>query len=80
MRRARFADTCFVFVNGLDPTRRITYSRRRGDYVYDIDMYEPAPASGDRFFAQAVNMVRAASGEIVAINAEIPGAYRATRD
>jgi hypothetical protein len=80
MRRRGLADTSFVVDNDLEPTRRITYSRRRGGYVYDIDMYEPAPASAGRFFAVMANMVRVASGEIVAINAELPSVYGATRD
>ena len=58
-----------------------SYLRRRGDFVYDINIYEAtAPADAGRFYAQVVNMVRLQSGETVSVNAELQDAYGATRD
>ena len=52
-------------MSNIDSTRRsetdptISYSRRSGDYIYDINCYETTMlAKGDRFVAFAVNMVR----------------------
>jgi hypothetical protein len=53
-----------------------SYSRRAGDYVYDIDIHEiTAPADSARFYAQVVNMVRLESGQTVPIKAELQDAY-----
>jgi hypothetical protein len=58
-----------------------SHSRRRGDYVYDIDILEIAPpANAVRFYAIVVNMVRLHSGQIVPVNAEFQGAFGATPD
>jgi hypothetical protein len=61
-----------------DPT--ISYSRRSGDYVYDINCYKTTmPAKGDRFVAFAVNMVRIESGQWVPVIPGLPGEYGETR-
>jgi hypothetical protein len=58
-----------------------SYLRRRGDFVYDINIYEAIPPADEgRFYAQVVNMVRLESGQTVSVNAELQDAYGATRD
>jgi hypothetical protein len=58
-----------------------SYWRRRGDFAYDIEIYEATPpADAGRFYAQVVNMVRLESGQTVSVNAELQDAYGATRD
>ena len=43
-----------------------SYARRRGEYRYDIAIYETAPpAAAGRFRAQVVNMVRLEGGQTV---------------
>ena len=44
-------------------TKRTSYTRKRGDFSYDIDVYDPPgllPAG--RFYAIVVNMVRRTAG------------------
>jgi hypothetical protein len=57
-----------------------SYSRRTGDYLYDIDVQEaaPSPQNMGRFFARIVNMVRATSQ--MSVNADLQDEYGATRD
>jgi hypothetical protein len=58
-----------------------SYLRRRGDFVYDINICEAnPPADAGRFYAQVVNMVRLEFGQTVSVNAELQDAYGATRD
>jgi hypothetical protein len=58
-----------------------SYSRHRGDYVYDVGLYErPAPGVDGRFYAQVLNMVRLESGQTVAVNAEFQDALGGTPD
>jgi hypothetical protein len=58
-----------------------SYSRRRGDYRYDIAIFETMPpASAGRFYARVVNMVRLESGHTLSTNAELQDAYGATPD
>jgi hypothetical protein len=61
---------------------RTSYSRRRGDYGYDIEVHEATAPRGtaEQFYARVVNLVRQDSGETVSINAELQDAYGATRD
>ena len=55
--------------------------RRRGDYLYDVDLYQAtAPANTIYFFARVVNLVRLESGRTVAVNAELPDQLGATLD
>jgi hypothetical protein len=49
-----------------------SYLHRRGEFVYDINVYEATPpADAGRFYAQVVNMVRLESGQTVSVNAEL---------
>jgi hypothetical protein len=58
-----------------------SYERRRGEYRYDIAVYETTPpANAGRFYARVVNMVRLRSGETVSVNSELEDAYGATPD
>jgi hypothetical protein len=58
-----------------------SYSRRRGDYRYDIAIFETIPsASAGRFYAQVVNMVRLESGHTISVNAGLQDAHGATPD
>jgi hypothetical protein len=58
----------------------ISYSRRTGDYLYDIEVQEaaPPPAEYGRFCARIVNMVRAKSQ--MSVNADLQDEYGATPD
>jgi hypothetical protein len=57
------------------------YGRRKGDFVYDVDIYEATPPADEgRFYAQAVNMVRLESGRTMPVNAELQDSYGATPD
>jgi phage FluMu protein Com len=57
-----------------------SYSRRMGEYVYDIVIHEIAqPATAARFYAKVVNMVRVAAGQTVPVD-ELQDAYGATAD
>ena len=56
-------------------------SRRRGEYLYDVDLYEAtAPANIVHVYARVVNMVRLESGHTVAVNPELPDQPAATLD
>jgi hypothetical protein len=56
-------------------------SRRRGEYLYDVDLYEAtAPGNVVHVYARVVNMVRLESGHTVAVNAELPDQPGATLD
>ena len=58
-----------------------SYSRRRGDYRYDVAICETTPpANAGRFYAKVVNMVRLESGHTVSVHAELQDAYGATPD
>ena len=58
-----------------------SYSRRQGDYQYDIEIHEAAPPGHvNRFYAKVVNLVRLESGQQVAVNVDLHGAYGATPD
>jgi hypothetical protein len=62
------------------PTRT-SYSRRRHDYLYDIEIHETAhPATAARrFCAHVVNMVRLESGATVSVVPDVSDQYAATR-
>jgi hypothetical protein len=56
-------------------------SRRRGEYLYDVDLYKAVtPANTVFFFARVMNMVRLESGHTVAVDAELPDQPAATLD
>jgi hypothetical protein len=57
-----------------------SYSRRHGDYLYDIAIYEPPQARQirGRFYAQVLNMVRLESGEKVSVEPAFQDAYGRT--
>ena len=58
----------------------ISYSRRIGDYVYDIHIHEiTQPATAARFYAKVVNMVRVEAGQTAQVD-ELIDAYGATPD
>jgi hypothetical protein len=58
-----------------------SYSRKRGDYRYDIAIRETIPpANAGRFYARVVNLVRLESGHTVSVHAELQDAYGATPD
>ena len=58
----------------------ISYSRRIGDYVYDIHIHEiTQPATAARFYAKVVNMVRVEAGQTVQVD-ELHDAYGGTPD
>jgi hypothetical protein len=58
-----------------------SYARRRGEYRYDIAIYETAPrAAAGLYRAQVVNVVRLEGGHTVSVNAELEDAYGATPD
>jgi hypothetical protein len=60
---------------------RTSYTRRFGEYVYDIIVYEVTPpAAAGHFCARVVNMVRLEAGQTVAVRADLQDAYGATRD
>ena len=57
------------------------YSLRKGDYLYDVEIYEdPAPATAVRFYAQVLNMARLESGRTVAFDPEVQDQVGRTRD
>jgi hypothetical protein len=58
-----------------------SYSRHRGEYRYDIAIYETAPPADPGLFrAQVVNMVRLEGGDTVPIDLDLQDAYGATPD
>ena len=73
-------DVKFVMTANREILQRCTsYSRRNGEYLYDIVIYEVSPpANAGRFCAQVVNMVRLVSGQTVAVNAGLQHEYAAT--
>jgi hypothetical protein len=59
---------------------RTSYSRRKSDYLYDIEIREVADAaSARRFCARVVNLVRLKSGATESVNADVPDQHAATR-
>ena len=52
---------------GSDDQRLLTaYARHRGEYRYDIAIYETTPpANAGRFYPEVVNMVRLEGGQTV---------------
>jgi len=62
-------------------TKRTSYTRKQGDFSYDIDVYDPPRLlRAGRFYAIVVNMVRRTSGESFSVTTELPGKYGATPD
>jgi hypothetical protein len=53
---------------------RTSYSRRRGDFVYDVQAYEDS----GRFFARVVNIERLDADRTVSISANLPHAHGVT--
>ena len=59
----------------------LSCSRRRGEYLYDVELYEArAPTSVVQVYARVVNMVRLESGHTISVNPELQDAYGATPD
>jgi hypothetical protein len=55
------------------------YSRRRGEYVYNIDIYESARATtADHFRAHVMNMVLLEAGQTVSVHADLQDEYGPT--
>src|SRR5579864_7026352 len=63
-------------------TKRTSYTRKQGDFSYDIDVYDPPRLlRAGRFYAIVVNMVRRTpGGESLSVATELPGEYEATPD
>jgi hypothetical protein len=63
-------------------TKRTSYTRKQGDFSYDIDVYDPPRLlSEGRFYAIVVNMVRRMpAGESLEVATELSGQYGATPD
>jgi hypothetical protein len=58
-----------------------SYSLRKGDYLYDVEIYEdPTPGNGVRFYAQVLNMGRLESGRTVAFAPDVQDESGITRD
>jgi len=58
-----------------------SYSRRQGDYRYDVEIHEAAPPGKvGRYYARVVNMTRLESGQHVSVDAALHGEYGATPD
>jgi hypothetical protein len=58
-----------------------SYSRRKGEYRYDVEIHEAAPPGNvGRFYAKVVNLVRLEAGQQVSVNVDLHGAYGATPD
>jgi hypothetical protein len=54
-------------------------SRRRGEYVYNIDIYESArAATADHFRAHVMNMVLLEAGQTVSVNPDLQDEYGPT--
>ena len=53
---------------------RTSYSRRRGDFVYDAQTYEDS----GRFFARVVNIERLDPDRTVSISADLPHVHGVT--
>jgi hypothetical protein len=58
------------------------YSLRKGDYLYDVEIYEDPTPTGTavRFYAQVLNMARLESGRAVAFAPEVQDQVGRTRD
>jgi hypothetical protein len=57
------------------------YSLRKGDYLYDVEIYEdPTPGTAVRFYAQVLNMARLESGRAVVFGPEVQDQVGRTRD
>jgi hypothetical protein len=66
-----------------DEERRVltSYSRREGEYRYDIAIFETVPpAAAALFRAQVVNLVRLEGGQTLPVDADLQDAYGATPD
>jgi hypothetical protein len=65
-----------------DVRMRTSYSRRQGDYAYDIQVHDVArPVNADhRFCAIVVNLVRREAGQTISVNAGPQDAYGVTPD
>src|SRR5579864_3251745 len=63
-------------------TKRTSYTRKLGEFSYDIDVYDPPRfLIAGRFYAIVVNLVRRTSeGESLSVAMELPGEYGATPD
>jgi hypothetical protein len=56
-----------------------SYSRRCGDYLYDITVHEGIePGMGGPFYALLVNLVHVGAGEIVDVTTGLRGEYGLT--
>jgi hypothetical protein len=56
-----------------------SYSRRRGEYVYNIDICESArAATADHFRAHVIDMVLLESGQTVSVNPDLQDEYGPT--
>jgi hypothetical protein len=56
-----------------------SYSRRRGEYVYNIDVYESVHAvTADHFRAHVMNMVLLEAGQTVLVNPDLQDEYGPT--
>ena len=58
----------------------LSCSRHRGEYLYDVELYEARTPASVHVYARVVNMVRLESGHTVAVNAELPDQRGATLD
>jgi hypothetical protein len=59
----------------------MSYARRRGDYIYDIEIDEAARgADTGSFCARVVNVVRLGATRPCRIHLDLPCEYGATRD
>jgi hypothetical protein len=62
-------------------TKRTSYTRKQGEFSYDIDVHDPPRLlQAGRFYAIVVNMVRRTSGETFSVTTELQGEYGATPD
>ena len=63
-------------------TKRTSYTRKHGDFSYDIDVYDPPRLlSEGRFYAIVVNMVRRTpGGESLSVTTALSGEYGETPD
>jgi hypothetical protein len=59
-----------------------SYSRRKGDYAYDIQVHDVVrPVNADRgYYAVVVNLVRREASQTVSVNAGLHAIYGATPD
>jgi hypothetical protein len=58
-----------------------SYSHHRGEYCYDIAVYETRPpADVGRFYAHVEKMVRLEGGHTISVDADLQDAYGATPD